>query len=70
MWDEIADMPGEIFDFSEEDRKEMMQDWAEIQEENEEPGWDLNGFDDIDDRDMMPLDMQDDIEKDDPLLDD
>jgi len=64
------DMPGEIFDFSEEDRKEMMQDWAEIQEENEEPGWDLNGFDDIDDRDMMPLDMQDDIEKDDPLLDD
>jgi hypothetical protein len=70
MWDEIMDMPGEIFDFSEEDRKEMMQDWAEIQEENEEPGWDLNGFDDIDDRDMMPLDMQDDIEKDDPLLDD
>jgi len=25
---------------------------------------------DIDDRDMMPLDMQDDIEKNDPLLDD
>lgn len=25
---------------------------------------------DIDDRDMMPLDMQEDIEKDDPLLDD
>lgn len=45
MWDEIADMPGEIFDFSEEDRKEMMTEWAEIQEENEEPGWDLNGFD-------------------------
>lgn len=40
MWDEIMDMPGEIFDF------------------------------DIDDRDMMPLDMQEDIEKDDPLLDD
>ena len=40
MWDEIMDMPGEIFDL------------------------------DIDDRDMMPLDMQDDIEKDDPLLDD
>ena len=39
MWDEIADMPGEIFDL------------------------------DIDDRDMMPLDMQDDIEKEDPLLD-
>ena len=39
------DMPGEIFDFSEEDRKEMMTEWAEIQEENEEPGWDLNGFD-------------------------
>ena len=37
MWDEIMDMPGEIFD--------------------------------IDDRDMMPLDMQDDIEKVDPLLD-
>lgn len=41
MWDEIQDMPGEIFDF------------------------DL----DIDDRDLMPLDMQEDIEKDDPLLD-
>ncbi len=25
---------------------------------------------DIDDRDAMPLDMQDDIEKEDPLLDD
>ena len=37
MWEEIQDMPGEIFD--------------------------------IDDRDLMPLDMQDDIEKDDPLLD-
>ena len=37
MWDEIMDMPGEIFD--------------------------------IDDRDLMPLDMQDDIEKEDPLLD-
>jgi len=41
MWDEIQDMPGEIFDF------------------------DL----DIDDREMMPLDMQEDIEKEDPLLD-
>tara|TARA_Y100000385_G_scaffold18251_1_gene18283 strand:- start:482 stop:604 length:123 start_codon:yes stop_codon:yes gene_type:complete len=40
MWDEIQDMPGEIFDL------------------------------DIDDRDAMPLDMQDDIEKEDPLLDD
>ena len=40
MWDEIQDMPGEIFDL------------------------------DIDDREMMPPDMQDDIEKDDPLLDD
>jgi hypothetical protein len=39
MWDEIMDMPGEIFDL------------------------------DIDDRDMMPLDMQDDIENEDPLLD-
>ena len=40
MWDEIMDMPGEIFDL------------------------------DIDDRDAMPLDMQEDIEKEDPLLDD
>ena len=40
MWDEIQDMPGEIFDL------------------------------DIDDREMMPPDMQDDIEKEDPLLDD
>ena len=48
MWDEIADMPGEIFDFSEEDRKEMMQEWQEEQEENETPGWDLYGFDDQD----------------------
>ena len=40
MWDEIMDMPGEIFDL------------------------------DIDDREMMPPDMQDDIEKEDPLLDD
>ena len=39
MWDEIMDMPGEIFDL------------------------------DIDDREMMPPDMQDDIEKEDPLLD-
>jgi len=39
MWDEIMDMPGEIFDL------------------------------DIDDREMMPLDMQEDIEKEDPLLD-
>ena len=37
MWDEIMDMPGDIFD--------------------------------IDYRDLMPLDMQDDIEKEDPLLD-
>ena len=39
MWDEIMDMPGEIFDL------------------------------DIDDREMMPPDMQEDIEKEDPLLD-
>ena len=38
MWDEIQDMPGEIFDI------------------------------DIDDREMMPLDMQEDIEQEDPLL--
>jgi hypothetical protein len=36
MWDEIADMPGEIFD---------VEDWKQVQEENEEPGWDLSGFD-------------------------
>ena len=35
MWDEIMEMPGEIFD--------------------------------IDDRDLMPLDMQEDIEQEDPL---
>ena len=69
MWDEIQDMPGEIFDISDETKDEMIA-WYEEQEENETPGWDLYGFDDIDDRDMMPLDMQDDIEKDDPLLDD
>lgn len=37
MWDEIMDMPGEIFDM------------------------------DIDDRDQMPPDMQEDIEHEDPL---
>ena len=37
MWDEIMDMPGEIFDM------------------------------DIDDRDQMPPDMQEDIVHDDPL---
>jgi hypothetical protein len=36
MWEEIQDMPGEIFD---------IEDWKQAQEENEEPGWDLNGFD-------------------------
>ena len=40
MWDEIQDMPGEIFDL------------------------------DIDDRELMPPDMQEDIEKEDPLTDD
>ena len=45
MWDEIADMPGEIFDITDEDREQMAAEWAIIQEENEEPGWDLNGFD-------------------------
>lgn len=36
--------------------------WEEIQ--------DMEGeIFDIDDRDLMPLDMQEDIEKDDPLLD-
>jgi hypothetical protein len=35
MWDEIQDMPGEIFD---------IQEW--IDDTEDEPGWDLNGFDD------------------------
>jgi hypothetical protein len=46
MWDEIQDMPGEIFDITDEDRNQMITDWEQIQEENEEPGWDLFGFDD------------------------
>lgn len=45
MWEEIQDMPGEIFDLTDEDRNQMMEEWEEIQEENEEPGWDLFGFD-------------------------
>jgi len=27
MWDEIADMPGEIFDLSDEDREEMAKEF-------------------------------------------
>lgn len=29
MWDEIMDMPGEIFDISDETREEMAAAWAE-----------------------------------------
>ncbi|UYA57599.1 hypothetical protein SCREM1_142 [Synechococcus phage S-CREM1] len=47
MWDEIQDMPGEIFDISDETKDEMIA-WYEEQEENETPGWDLYGFDDQD----------------------
>ena len=36
MWDEIQDMAGEIFD---------IEDWQQQADENEEPGWDLFGFD-------------------------
>ena len=43
MWDEIADMPGEIFDISDETRDEMIA-WAEEQDENETPGWGLMGW--------------------------
>ena len=53
MWDEIADMPGEIFDL-----QDVILDLEDF----------LDSID-IDDRDLMPPDMQEDIEKDDPLLD-
>ena len=43
MWDEIADMPGEIFDISDETRDEMAEAWADDEEET--PGWDLYGYD-------------------------
>jgi hypothetical protein len=55
MWDEIQDMMGEIFDFG-----DVTDDIPSV----------LSFDCDIDDRDAMPLDMQDDIEKEDPLLDD
>ena len=50
MWDEIQDMPGEIFDL-------------EIAEENDDREMD------IDDRELMPPDMQLDILKEDPMED-
>ena len=50
MWDEIQDMPGEIFDL-------------EIDEENDDREMD------IDDRELMPPDMQLDILKEDPMED-
>ena len=43
MWDEIMDMPGEIFDISDEIKEEMMA-WHDEQEENETPGWGLVGW--------------------------
>lgn len=33
MWSEIADMPGEIFDISDEDREEMSKVFAMSEEE-------------------------------------
>jgi len=33
MWDEIADMPGEIFDISDEDREEMAKEFDKPVEE-------------------------------------
>ena len=56
MWDEIEDMMGEIFDMG-----DVTDDIPSILSMD---------IDDIDDRDAMPLDMQEDIEKEDPLLDD
>jgi hypothetical protein len=53
MFNEIADMPGEIFDISDADREEMAKVFAMSEEEydqywnddeEEEPGWDLYGF--------------------------
>jgi hypothetical protein len=55
MFNEISDLPAEIFEISDADREEMAkvfamseceydQYWNE--EEEEEPGWDLYGFSD------------------------
>ena len=35
MWDEIADMPGEIFDLSDEDREEMAKEFDKTENECE-----------------------------------
>lgn len=35
MWDEIADMPGEIFDLSDEDREEMAKEFDKLEEDCE-----------------------------------
>ena len=43
MWDEIQDMPGEIFDISDEIKEEMMA-WQDEDEENENPGWGPMGW--------------------------
>ena len=53
MFNEIADLPAEIFDISDADREEMAKVFAMSEEEydqywneteEEEPGWDLYGF--------------------------
>lgn len=36
MWDEIADMPGEIFDLSDEDREEMAKEFDKTEKECEQ----------------------------------
>ena len=46
LWSEIQDMPGEIFDITDEDRDQMITEWEKEQEENETPGSDLYEFDD------------------------
>jgi hypothetical protein len=33
MWEEIADMPGEIFDLSDEDREEMAKEFDKLEED-------------------------------------
>jgi len=44
MWNEIQDMPGEIFDITDEDRDQMIAEWEQEDEENSQPGWGLMGW--------------------------
>jgi len=44
MWDEIADMPGEIFDLTEVEMQEAAAAWEDEQMENETPGWGPMGW--------------------------